>query len=143
PASDYFIHLLAPHREALRDKCRFAMPGNDLLAMLRDKASETRFVAEIGVPLPGTVQHLPPTAAELVRALGLPILLKPRTSEDKQRLGRKNFLATSRAELEAVYRTHGPDLGRLIAQECIPGDDPTLWVCDCVFNRQSELVSAF
>jgi predicted ATP-grasp superfamily ATP-dependent carboligase len=143
PASDDFIHLLAPHREALRDKCRFAMPGNDLLAVLRDKAVETKFVAQTGVPLPGTVQHLPPTAAELLRALGLPILLKPRTSADKQWLGRKNILASSRAELEAVYRAHGPGLGRLIAQECIPGEDPTLWVCDCVFGRQSELVSAF
>jgi predicted ATP-grasp superfamily ATP-dependent carboligase len=143
PAADDFIHLLAPHREALRDRCRFALPGNDLLAVLRDKAVETRFIAETGVPLPATVQHLPPTAAGLLRMLGLPILLKPRTSEDKQRLGRKNILATTRAELEAAYRTHGPELGRLIAQECIPGDDPTLWVCDCVFNRQSELVSAF
>jgi predicted ATP-grasp superfamily ATP-dependent carboligase len=143
PASDDFIHLLAPHREALRDRCRFAMPGNGLLVVLRDKAAETKFVAQTGVPLPGTVQDLPPTAAELVRALGLPILLKPRTSADKQRLGRKNLLATTRAELETVYRTHAAVLPRLIAQECIPGDDPTLWVCDCVFNQRSELVSAF
>jgi predicted ATP-grasp superfamily ATP-dependent carboligase len=143
PASDYFVHLLAEHRAALAETCRFAMPDNDLLAVFRDKARETRFVSATGVPLPRTVQELPPAPAELLRTLGLPILLKPRTTEDKLWFGRKNFLATSAEELEAVYRAHGGELRRLLAQECIPGEDPTLWVCDCVFDRRSELVGAF
>jgi D-aspartate ligase len=142
PTSDYFVHLLAAHRDLENEGRVFAMPSNELLAIFRDKGTETRRIAATGVPIPKSVQEIPADFSELLNLLPLPMIFKPRTVLDKQFLQLKTLVATTPAELAALAAQYGSERGRLIAQECIPGDDQTLWVCDCVFNRQSELVGA-
>jgi predicted ATP-grasp superfamily ATP-dependent carboligase len=143
PTSDYYVHFLASHREEFDKRYSFAMPRNELLTIFQDKATETRTITTTGVPIPRTIQELPPTASALLALMDLPIILKPRTDVDKKILKRKNFVANTCEDLTRLYEVLQGNLPRLIAQDCIPGSDDTHWVCDCVFNHRSELVAAF
>src|SRR5207249_3697879 len=89
-----------------------------------------------------TVSEMPAGPADLIDRLGLPIIFKPRTVEDKHWVRHKTVVARTTADVDDVYSRYGSDLRRFVAQECIPGADPAHWVCDCVFDRQSDVVAA-
>ena len=143
PTSDCFVRFLLKHHDLLARRFAMAMPPRELTRELLDKARQAQLASAIGVPLPATVHDLPAKAGELGRMLPFPMILKPRSAEQERRFGHKNIVVGCLEDLEAVFQAHSQMLDGLIAQECIPGDDGALWVCDCVFGRNSELVSAF
>jgi len=79
----------------------------------------------------------------LIQALGLPLIVKPRTFVDKETLGWRNVIIRSRADAERFYRENRALFGSVIAQELIPGPDDTLWESICLFNDRSEIARAF
>jgi predicted ATP-grasp superfamily ATP-dependent carboligase len=143
PTSDYLAHFMARHRDELSGRFLCAIPSDEVMALALDKAKDTRRLAEAGFPLPRSVQVLPPTPADLVRQIGLPLIIKPRTYEDKRHLGWRNVVAHRLEHVEEFYRTQRAVFPRVIAQELIPGNDEALWECICVFDRNSDLASAF
>ena len=65
------------------------------------------------------------------------MILKPRTLVDCNRLGLKNAVVSTRSELKDFIRRYDGMLDRFVAQEVVPGDDDTLWVCNATFDRSS------
>jgi len=143
PTSDKYVSLLVRYRQDLEHDFHLAVPSGEIAELLIDKSRETRIMAECGVPLPRTVQELPVQPEALVEQLSLPLIIKPRSFEHSRYLGRKNIVVRTLAELAAFYARHGDQRWRFLAQEVIPGGDDALWVCNCTFNRRSELVAAF
>jgi len=143
PTSDNYVSFMTRHRSSLQEQFRFCLPGDELTDLLIDKARETRRIAELGIPLPRTIQELPGTAGELVAMAGLPLIIKPYSFKHFHVLGRKNALLWTQADADAFYRAQGSRLAGLLAQEVIPGADDTLWVCNCTFGPSHELHEAF
>src|SRR6266513_2214182 len=143
PTSDHLVHFVAKHRAHLEVHYRCCIPPDAAINIAMDKARDTQLLQGTQIPLPKTVQMLPASPAELIRQLGLPIIVKPRTHLDKEGLGWRNVIIRSVADAEAFYRTSDAVLGRVIAQELIPGPDEALWECICLFNAESEIARAF
>ena len=143
PTSDFFAHFLARHRPTLGPRFVSCVPSDEVMELVLDKAKDTRLLAELGIPLPRSVQVLPPTPAELVRRLGLPLIIKPRTYEDKRDLGWRNVVCHRIEHVEEFYRSQRAVFRWVIGQELIPGGDDSLWECICVFDGNSDLASAF
>jgi len=142
PTSDLLAHIVAKHRAHLEEHFRCCVPPDAAFNIALDKASDTRFL-EGHVPLPKSVQELPASPAELVRRLGLPIIIKPRTHLDKARIGWRNVIIRSAADADEFYRASADLFHRVIAQEMIPGPDDALWECIGLFDGTHELVRAF
>ena len=143
PTSDHLVHFVAKHRAHLEVHYRCCIPPDAAINVALDKAKDTQLLQGTTIPLPRTVQILPASPAELVRQLGLPIIVKPRTHADKEGVGWRNVIIRSVTDADAFYRTSGAVLGRVIAQELIPGPDEALWECICLFNADSEIARAF
>jgi len=143
PTSDFLAHFIAKHRDALRERFRCCIPSNEVIELTLDKSRDTELLLEFQVPLPKTVSNLPLRPDDLIRKLGLPLIVKPRTYLDKRELGWRNVVAHCAEHIEDFYHTQRSAFGRVIAQELIPGDDAALWECICVFDGNSELTSAF
>jgi len=142
-ASDIFVDFVSRNEAQLRDDFHFIAPAPHIVAMVNNKATETERIRELGFPLPKTIACLPDDPAALRAALGLPIIVKPRTDVVGRAMGKKNFLIATEDELDQFYIDHRADLNRVIAQEVVPGDDDRLWVCNCTFDRQHKLLNAF
>ena len=143
PTSDYFVRFLGNRRSELEPHFRLAIPADDILDVLLDKGLETALIARLGIPLPRSIQHFPESAGRLIDALGLPCIIKPRSTAHARFLGRKNVVLTGAAEAADFYDAHRDHLSAFVAQEYIPGDDTCIWECMCTFNHESELVRAF
>jgi D-aspartate ligase len=142
PTSDKFVAFLGRNRARLSERFAVALPPDDLAARLIDKSVETALIEGLGVPIPRTCQDLPAQPEALLAALALPVIVKPRSFRSASLLGKNRILRTI-ADVERLYAEHGASLGQLLAQEVIPGPDETLWVCNCTFDRDHELASAF
>jgi D-aspartate ligase len=143
PTSDLLAHIVAKHRADLEQRFRCCIPPDAAINIALDKARDTQLLQGTEIPLPRTVQTLPSSAAELLRQLGVPLIVKPRTYQDKEGLGWRNVVIRSLAAAEAFYRTSSAVFSRVIAQELIPGPDETLWECICLFDADSEIARAF
>jgi D-aspartate ligase len=143
PTSDHLTYFVSKHRAQLEPRFRCCIPPDAAIKIVLDKACDTQLLAGTGIPLPRTVQDLPSSPADLIRELGVPLIVKPRTFVDKETLGWRNVIIQSLADAEAFYREHRARFGNVIAQELIPGPDDALWECICLFNNASEIVRAF
>ena len=144
PCSDAFADFLSRHSEHLqRAGLKLVLPPDDVTEALNDKARELALVGRFGVTLPKSLTALPATADELLAQLPLPIIVKPRSYEFAQLITGKNVILRSRAESEAFLARQQANLTSFVAQEVIEGPDETLWVCNCCFDANSELVTAF
>src|SRR5436853_1192126 len=139
PTSDHLVHFVAKHRAHLEVHYRCCIPPDAAINVALDKAKDTQLLQGTTIPLPRTVQMLPASPAELVRQLGLPIIVKPRTHADKEGVGWRNVIIRSVADADAFYRRIVAVLGRCIAEELIPGPDEALWECLCRFHADNGL----
>src|SRR5438128_5575435 len=92
PTSDHLVHFVAKHRAHLEVHYRCCIPPDAAINIALDKAKDTQLLQGTQIAFPKTVQLLPASPAEFVRQLGLPILVKPRTHVDNQRLGCTNAI---------------------------------------------------
>lgn len=140
PTSDWFVSFLSHNSAELSERLKFILPSEQTVDILIDKAMETQIVGNI-LPIPKTEQTLS-NSEQLKAKLGLPIIIKPRSHEHMV-LGKKNITLTTDAELDDFFKQYGNVLEHLIAQEIIIGPDSEQWVCNCVFDKNSNLVQAF
>jgi predicted ATP-grasp superfamily ATP-dependent carboligase len=143
PSTDAFVLFLNRHRESLSKGFYFTLPSKELCESLIFKQHETHLIREAGIPIPKTVQNIPEAAEELTKELALPIIIKPRSVEHRDVLGKKNIILSSADDLHAFYEKFKDDFHSLLAQEVIPGKDETLWVCHCTFDVNNDLVTFF
>jgi predicted ATP-grasp superfamily ATP-dependent carboligase len=143
PTSDHLTYFVFKYRAELENRFRLGIPPDSAIQIVLDKARDTQLFAGTDVPLPRSVQYLPASPADLVRELGLPLIVKPRTFEDKANLGWRNVIIRSAADADTFYRENRARFGSVIAQELIPGDDDTLWEFIGLFNRNQQIERAF
>jgi predicted ATP-grasp superfamily ATP-dependent carboligase len=143
PTSDHLVHFVAKHRAHLERQFTCCIPSDAAIEIALDKAKDTRLLQGTEIPFPKTAQILPASPTELVRQLGVPLIVKPRTHLDKEGLGWRNVIIRTLADADAFYRTSSAAFGRVIAQELIPGPDETQWECICLFDASSAIARAF
>jgi len=143
PTSDHLTYFVSKHRAELEQRFICCIPPDAAIRIVLDKAKDTKLLQNTGIPLPRTVQDLPSSPTDLVRDLGLPLIIKPRTFVDKESLGWRNVIIRSDVDAERFYRENRARFGSVIAQELIPGPDDTLWESICLFNTEHEIVRAF
>jgi predicted ATP-grasp superfamily ATP-dependent carboligase len=141
PTSDWYVDFLVTNETVLREKFDFVLPTGGLSQKFIDKQKEVELVKSF-VELPKSIIHLPKSAQALKAELPLPLIIKPRSNE-LNKLGQKNIVINTDDELEAFYQEFEPALEFCIAQDLIIGDDHNLWVCNCVFDFNGELINAF
>lgn len=143
PTSDHLTYFVSKHRATLETRFRLCVPSDAAIETVLDKARDTEQLAGTGIAHPRTVTALPSSPETLLRELGLPLIVKPRTFVDKENLGWRNVIITSLADAEVFYRENLTRFGNVIAQELIPGPDTDLWECMSLFDPDSEIVRAF
>jgi predicted ATP-grasp superfamily ATP-dependent carboligase len=143
PTSDHLTYFVSKHRAELETRFRCCVPPDSAIQTVLDKAKDTRLFAGTDIPIPRTMQTLPASPADLVRELGLPLIVKPRTFLDKETLGWRNVIIRSAADADTFYRENRAQFDSVIAQELIPGADDTLWEFIGLFNRDQRIARAF
>ncbi len=141
PTSDLFVNFLHQHQQALSSLFKFVLPPGNISSLLIDKKQEVELIAP-WVSLPKTVITLPETAAELQQQLGFPLIIKPRSNE-LNHLQQKNITIYTPEQLTDFYQKFSTVTAFCIAQELIEGEDSNLWVCNCTFDKNSQLINAF
>ena len=115
----------------------------ELIEILIDKALETRHIANLGVPLPKTVQELPTEPEALIESCGLPLIVKPRYFKYTKTIGAKNRICTTPDQVRELYEQCAGMLHHLVAQEVIPGNDETQWVAHASFGKGGKWLGGF
>ena len=141
PTSDRMVSALSENRDELEQAFSLCLPPRGLVELCIDKAQEVQKVRDV-VPIPKTLLEMPETPAELIEQLALPIIVKPR-SHKHFAIGAKNIIIRDARAAEEFYREFYDVKDSVIAQEMIPGPDSNQVVCNCVFDRESGLASAF
>ena len=139
-SSDRMVAFVGRHRKQLAEHFRFCIPNQNLLTTLNDKRLETRLLSSIGVPVPATVEILPPDVSTLETMLSLPVIFKPHSYAVQHVFSHKNVVATTREALQEFYSAYRDVLPDLLAQEVIPGPDDASWICSCTFDRAHQLL---
>jgi D-aspartate ligase len=143
PTADLYVSFMIRNRDRLASRFDFCIPPSTLAETLLDKAKQYRLIADVGIPMPKTVVSLRGQWECLGRALGFPIIVKPRRWADTRALEAKNRVVKSEEELRSLLAKYDSQLDRFLAQEVIPGGDCNQWVCNCTFGRDHKLIGAF
>ncbi|MDT0603810.1 hypothetical protein [Thalassotalea castellviae] len=141
PTSDWYVEFLTNHETLLQEKFNFVLPTGKLSEKFIDKKQEVELVATF-TNVPKSLVNLPSTSQAFTNELPLPVIIKPRSNE-LNKLGQKNIVINDQIQLDEFYRQYSFALEYCIAQELIKGSDENLWVCNCVFNENSDLITAF
>ena len=140
PTSDWFVTFLSENEEELAGHFSYIIPSQKITDILIDKMQETEYVGKF-IPIPKTIQQIESTK-QLLNQLGLPIIIKPR-SHKHMVLGSKNLIIKTGQELSDFFKKFNDVKTSVIAQQVIPGDDCEQWVCNCCFDRNSEMIQGF
>jgi D-aspartate ligase len=142
--SDMHADFLSRYRDRLeRLGLVIAGPPGTLAEMLNDKAVELDLVRGLNVKVPRSVARISHDPDELLAALRMPIIIKPRSHLHLALISGKNVVARTRRDVEHFLQEHRAVLDGFVAQEIVEGPDEALWVCNCCFGTDSELLTAF
>jgi D-aspartate ligase len=143
PTADCYVDFVLRNRDRLAERFRFCIPDPEMAALLLDKAQEVHRVAAAGIPVPKTVTDLTIPGEEILRSVTPPLIVKPKTAMLDRHLGAKNVILSSDDQVRQFLIQRQDILPTLLAQELIPGDDEELWVCNCTFGPDHQLLGAF
>lgn len=113
-------------------------PAPHTVELLNDKTLECKAVESAGVKLPKTYYEVENCVVD-----NLPLIVKPRTYKDYIKLGMKNKIIETGADLTDFLVEYRPIVKSLVAQEIITGNDNLLWVCNVTFDLDSNLAGCF
>jgi protein-tyrosine-phosphatase/predicted ATP-grasp superfamily ATP-dependent carboligase len=123
PCNDPSILPLQAHRAEFEREARLAIPGDKAFEVAFDKIRSCELAQTLGVPLPKwtvvrTLNDLP----AVLSSLGLPLVLKPRSSFQLEDLRNRRVVrrVSSVEELERLAREE-LERGELLIQENFPG----------------------
>lgn len=140
PTSDGTALFAARYTAALEERFELCGPAAESAEALIDKRRMQALASAAGIPTARTT-----FPASLAEALGdldeirAPVLFKGVTARSlAPRGGRRMFLAASREQLVALYRTHRPGERDLMLQEYIPGGEDGNWMFNGYFDRAGQ-----
>ena len=143
PTSDETVEFIDRNRSSLLQHYRLSVPDSAAISCLIDKKTEVKVIAETGVPCPYTVLNIADVLAGNISLTEYPLLIKPRTYKDCSIIKKKNIVLNNSQELNKFLTKYSKSLDRFIIQKIITGEDSNQWVCNCVFDSESSLISAF
>jgi predicted ATP-grasp superfamily ATP-dependent carboligase len=122
---------------------RPAVASGTLTEILNDKVRELELMTSMPVTVPRSPVHLPANDDEFLAFLSLPVIVKPRSYVHAHRLVNKNAILVSPDDVRKFLQRHHDELECFVAQEVVDGPDDALWVCNCCFDNEAKLVTAF
>ena len=147
PCFDTVVSLISQHRDRLAGMYHIALPGDETIALIKDKARFYEFCQSHDYPLPKTVVLRHPDDVETAcQSLPFPCILKPTDSKSPewQAVTKiKAFRANDAAALREFVERYHDAAGVLIAQEMIEGDDSSIYTCFGYYDADSEPLVEF
>lgn len=144
PAQDDFVASVSRHAARLGRSFTLPVCRWDAMERLDDKEKQVGAALKAGVPTPATASIR--TAGDLERALGavgFPAVLKATTPlAFSRRLGVKLLVVQTADDLPASY-ARVADLGPLLLQEVIPGDDDEIFIAATYHDAHSRPLAVF
>jgi predicted ATP-grasp superfamily ATP-dependent carboligase len=137
------LNAIARAAERLGDRFLYPFPPWEVLARIQTKRGQLEAAEAAGIPVPRTAY--PASAAEAREAaegLGLPVLVKPSSTEGfKRRFKRQAFRCDTLAEVEDAYAAAEPY--EPMVQEVIPGGDGELYTLGSYLRADGEPLGLF
>ncbi len=137
------LNAIARGASRLGGKFLHPFPAWEVLSKIQSKRSQLAAAEAAGIPAPRTVY---PTSADEARAaaeeLGLPVLVKPSSTEGfKRRFRKQAFRCGTAAEVERAYADTEPY--EPMVQELIPGGDDELFTLGSYLAESGEALGLF
>jgi D-aspartate ligase len=137
------LNAIARGADRLGDRFLYPFPAWDVLSRIQTKRGQLEAADAAGIPIPRTAY---PRSAEEARAaaqeLGLPVLVKPSSTEGfKRRFRRQAFRCDTAAEVEDAYAQAAPY--EPMVQEVIPGGDGELYTLGSYLRADGEPLGLF
>ncbi len=141
---DEDVKTISDRRCEFASVCRITLPSRETVNTLSDKALFQAFAEREGFPVPKTVIFKEQADLQLLRALGMPVVLKP---NDKllvlaglvERAVRANtFDQAAEAATRMIAQARA-----LVIQEWIEGTDGDIFFCLFTCDSNSQVRSAF
>lgn len=142
PASDQALVLLDRYRSSLEGQTRLALANPDAVRNVLDKRRNLDLARQLGIPCPLQFELQDPRQIpEMIRMLGLPIVLKRSVVPQGPNLPNFSFkvlYAHTEQQLRGYIQEHCGRGVYPIFQECAVGESHSL----CCFAVQGELIAA-
>lgn len=141
PASDQALLVLNNFRSSLPSHTKLAMASSEAVQRVIDKRLNLELATQLGVPCPKQfeLQH-PGQIPEMIRMLGLPIVLKTPSvpnHPDRPGFNFKVLYAHTEEQLRGYIQEHCRDGDYPLFQECAVGEVHNL----CCFAVRGELIA--
>ena len=146
PCTDLSVLAISRERSKLEDAYWIALPDNEVVELLTDKASFAAYAEEHGLSIPQTALLSTREDAEAaVNALTLPCVIKPpvKTRLWQLQSQEKVYKAETREEFLAIYDQMHELTSPLVAQEWIRGGESEHFTCNGYFDRHSTPLVTF
>jgi predicted ATP-grasp superfamily ATP-dependent carboligase len=147
PCTDMNVLLISRHRHRLEPWYHVVLPPSDVVEMLMNKVTLSKFALENGFSIPRTRFLNSQADATLAAAeLTFPCVLKPPMSaipawEQNSKL--KAYKLAAPAELAEVYASTRDWADQVLVQEWVEGPDANLYSCNCYLDAQSQPLATF
>jgi len=146
PCTDESVLLISKHRCELEPWFHVALPEQELVERLVDKAHFYAFAEASGFRVPsGVVLRERGDALEAAAHLDFPRILKPalKTAAWRRRSSAKAYFLGSGGALMELYDRVAPGVGPLVLQEWVSGADGNHYTCNGYFGRDAEPLVTF
>lgn len=122
PCDETGLLPLAHHRAALEPLTRLAIPDDRAIAVLFDKHETRELAMRLGIPVsPGRPPAAGDTAADLIAAFGLPLMVKPRRSFIPGALEQRRLVAKATDEASLTRLLGEADPEQTLIEGFVPG----------------------
>jgi predicted ATP-grasp superfamily ATP-dependent carboligase len=143
PTSDEFSLFIQRYSEKLRSIARILVPEGEIVSILNDKSQEVKLIKQCGVVIPNTILDITSGTDCIIESKHFPLIVKPKTAKFMNVIGKKNFIISTIKEFENFCIKYEEHLDKFICQEIIPGGGNNSWVCNCCFDKMSNLITSF
>ncbi len=146
PCGDPQVLTVSEYRAELQRHYLFALPDEQVVAMLMRKDLFALYAQSHGYPIPQTfVLENEAGAAEAAQKVRYPCILKPTVRTvlwESERLP-KNYLVEDTEGLVVAYRTAAPFAAQVVVQEWIPGSDEDVYFCLVYLDQRGQVAASF
>ena len=146
PCTDNSVAIISRNRSALDDAYHIALPENDVIELLMDKAKFSTYATDNDLPVPQTLHVRRREEAEMAAmSLRFPCIVKPslKTPTWERNSRQKAYKVHSADELLAVYDRVSGSASVLLVQEWISGTERDHFTCNCYFGMDGTPLVTF
>ncbi len=146
PCHDMTVRIIAEHRDRLEPWFHIAVPDHEIVEMLTSKVGFYNHAVKHGFKVPQTFKlRNQNDALQAAEKLRFPGVLKPSSTSSSwdQNTIAKAYQVANAKEFLAQYERCKEWVDELILQQWIPGDDSSLYSCNCYIDRAGKPQATF